>query len=165
MKRLISVVIVGLCLAFVASPAGASAWQANGGGCVPTDQTVRDDAWWVVTGGGRVKHKGSSLADIRLVCPVSQLSRPASTIRLYYQDTDGAGPQLQVTASVRQFHKTNGHLSTPCAIWSQQAGAWRFTDNPACGAIDLDSHLVWIEVLIHRGTTNGLVEFNGVELR
>jgi hypothetical protein len=142
----------------------ASAWQANGGGG-PTDKTEPNDTWWVVTGGGRVKHQGSSLADSRLVCPVSQLSSPASTLRLYYQDTDDAGPQLQVTASVRQFNKTTGDLSTPCAIWSQQAGGWRFIDNPACGFIDLDRHLVWIEVLIHRATTNGLVEFNGVELR
>ena len=165
MKQLVGIVMVGLCLVFTSSAAPASAWQANGGACVPTDKTVLDDGWWAVTGVGRVKHKGSSLADIRLVCPVSQLSGPASTLRLYYQDTDGAGPQLQVTASVRQFHKTTGGLSTPCAIWSQQAGDWRFIDNPACGLIDLDSHLVWIEVLIHRETTNGLVEFNGVELR
>jgi len=165
MKQLMGVVTFGGCFAFMASVALASAWQANGGACIPTDKTVLDNAWWVVTGGGRVKHKGSSLADIRLVCPVSQLSRSASTLRLYYQDTDGAGTQLQITAYVRQFHKTTGGFSTPCAIWSQQAGGWRFIDNPACGFIDLDSHLIWIEVLIHRETTNGLVEFNGVELR
>ena len=80
MKKLMGVVTFGGCFAFMASVALASAWQANGGSCIPTDKSVLDNAWWVVTGGGR------------------------------------------------------------------------FIDNPACGSIDLDSHLVWIEVLIHRET-------------
>ncbi len=165
MKKLWSVVALMSGLLLVPATASAQAWQMNGGGCVPTDATVSDGAWWVVTKGGRVKHKGQSLKDIKLVCPVTQLSGRPNTLRLYYQDTDGRNDQRQVTAHLRRFDKTTGGLSTPCSIWSQNAGMWRHVDNPACGLIDLSTHIVWIQVVIHREVTGGIVEFNAVELR
>jgi hypothetical protein len=144
-------------------------WQMNGGGCVPTDATVSAGAWWVVTGGGRVKHKGTSLKPIHLVCPVSSLSfvlgqPPPDALRLYYQDTDGPGGNLKVTALLRRFSRINGDYSTPCSVSSQVAGQWKYAEVTNCEPIDLEKYIVWIQVVIERKITTGIAEFNAVEL-
>jgi hypothetical protein len=149
---------------------GSVYWQSNGGGCVPTDETIKNQQYWTVTGGGRVKYRGNGTQPLVFSCPVSSINPnvdPGSgtVLRLFYQDPDGGGGAFKVEASLKAFAKSNGtHQGQVCKVTSNEQGAWQ--DNVgACGVIDMDANLYWVEVVITRTKPSNLVvEFNGVSL-
>ncbi len=145
-------------------------WQSNGGGCVPTDKTVKDQQYWTITGSGRVKYKGNGIQPLEFSCPVSNINSgiaggDATVIKLFYQDPDGPGDAFKVEATLRSFSKKDGaYKAEVCKATSDKQGQWQLTVK-ACGAIDLSANIYWVEVVIKRTRSSKLVvEFNGVSI-
>lgn len=144
-------------------------WQSNGGGCVPTDLTIRNQQYWTVTGGGRVKYRGTGTAPLVFSCPVSSFNPGVydgygTVLKLFYQDPDGAGNAFVVSARLLSFNKTTGGLKQVCKVTSDKSGPWRESRVP-CVGIDQDKNLYWVEVVVDRAVfSNLVVEFNGVSL-
>jgi len=161
--------LLGLSQQVFAADVGPVLWQSNGGGCTPTDQTVANNQYWTVTGGGRVKYKGNGTQALTFSCPVSNLNSDAwagdgKVLRLYYQDPDGYGSDYSVVARLKSFAKYNGAYETEvCMVTSGQSGAWQSTSS-ACRNIDYKNKIYWVEVVIRRKSTDKIVEFNGVSL-
>jgi hypothetical protein len=152
-----------------AQSVGFTYWQSNGGGCVPTDKTIREDQYWTVTGGGRVKYRGIGTQPLVFSCPVSSINPNVSAgdgtvLRLFYQDPDGLGNAFSVVARLLSFAKSNGALREFCRVTSDRPGQWQ-SSLDVCGPIDLNADLYWVEVVIRRTASSSLVvEFNGVSL-
>jgi hypothetical protein len=129
-------------------------WQANGGGCVPTDATIKNQQYWTVTGAGRVKYKGNDIQPLVFSCPVSSinpdvLGGDGTILRLFYQDPDGTGGDFKVEARLKSFNKLNGaYMSEVCIATSGTSGSWR------------ESRVV----ISRTRPSNLVVEFNGVSL-
>ena len=152
-----------------AQQASFTYWQSNGGGCVPTDATVAQQQYWTVTAAGRVKYKGNGTQPLVLSCPVTSFNPrvvggDGTVLRLFYQDPDGVGTAFQVRARLMAFAKSNGALSQVCMVASDRSGQWQ-SSSGVCGAINMDTHLYWVEVVVMRSQPSNLVvEFNGVSL-
>jgi hypothetical protein len=164
---------VAAAIATVAAPSmAATLWQMNGGGCTPTSSTLKNLAYWTVTGGGRVKYFGSSVQPLTFICPVNNVMFNSDHIhlRLHYQDPDGPGSAYRVQATLKSRAKVNGKFDADvCRIASRTAGAWSGSA-VHCGfsanqPFDVAANLYWVEVVISRTAATSLtVEFNGVEL-
>lgn len=149
---------------------GYVAWQSNGGGCVPTDATAQQDAYWTVTGAGRVKYKGNSTEPLVFSCPVTTINDQASggegtVLALYSQDPDGPGDTFEVSARLKSFARNNGsYNSSVCEVHSQTAGQWRRNASGPC-KIDFGQAIYWVEVRVERQQPSAkVVEFNAVAL-
>ncbi len=161
----IHVLITAFVFHFCAGTLLAADWQINGGSCVPEDPAIQGNLYQVVTGGGRVKYKGTHLQRLKFVCPITTLSGTVTKkLRIYYQDPDGGSASYQVTGRLRQFRKENGAYTTVSTVVSSNAGSWQFSESPNL-TLDFDKHYFWLEVEIARTQTSLTVEFNGAELR
>jgi hypothetical protein len=144
-------------------------WQANGGGCVPTDATVKNQQYFTVTAAGRVKYKGNGTKPLVFSCPVTSfnpnvIGGDGTILRLFYQDPDGPGDDFKVKARLMSFAKSNGALKEVCKVTSDKKGQWQESSN-VCRNIDMNANLYWVEVVISRTKPSNLVvEFNGVSL-
>jgi hypothetical protein len=162
-------------LAFSASTAlsqnvGSVYWQSNGGGCVPTDATIKRGQYITVTGAGRVKYKGNGTDPLFFSCPVNSINPRVSggdgtVLRLFYQDPDGAGENFKVEATLRSFAKSNGaYTPNVCKVTSNEKGQWR-EGTGICKKIDMNANLYWVAVVVRRTrSSKSVVEFNGVSL-
>lgn len=148
---------------------GSVYWEANGGGCVPTDATVESQQYFTVTAAGRVKYKGDGTTPLVFSCSVASFNQDvspldATVLRLYYQDPDGSGNDFKVEARLMSFARSNGALSEVCKVTSDKTGQWEDTFS-RCNNINMGKNLYWVEVVISRTKPSNLVvEFNGVEL-
>ncbi|WP_420208201.1 hypothetical protein [Candidatus Electronema sp. JC] len=153
----------------LAQAVGSVYWQSNGGGCVPTDETIRNQDYWTVTGGGRVKYKGNGTKPLVFTCPINSFNYnvsggDATVLRLFYQDSDGAGNDFKVQARLLSFNKENGALGKEvCKVTSAQSGQWAYSIDK-CGSIKMNDNLYWVEVVITRTKPSVTGEFNGVSL-
>jgi hypothetical protein len=141
-------------------------WQANGGGCVPTDATVQNQQYVTETAAGRVKYKGNGTKPLVFSCPVNPNVNPGTgaLLVLYYQDPDGPGGDFKVEARLMSFAKSNGALKQVCKVTSHKQGQWQQSQKE-CGNIDMNANLYWVEVVISRTNPSNLtVEFNGVSI-
>ena len=136
-----------------AQSVGFTYWQSNGGGCVPTDKTIREDRSWTVTGGGRVKYRGIVPPTTTVFsCPVSSINPNVSAgdgtvLRLFYQDPDGLGNAFSVVARLLSFAKSNGALREVCRVTSDRLGQWQ-SSLDVCGPINFSAGLYWVEVVM-----------------
>ncbi|BAZ37691.1 hypothetical protein NIES4101_36140 [Calothrix sp. NIES-4101] len=154
----------------LAQKVGTVYWQSNGGGCVPTDQTIQNQQYWTVTGAGRVKYKGNGTQPLAFSCPVSSINSNVSggdgtVLRLFYQDPDGLEDAFKVEATLRSFAKSNGtYNGEVCKVSSSKKGEWQDDTSNVC-LIDMNANIYWVEVVIKRNQpSNSVVEFNGVSL-
>lgn len=144
-------------------------WQSNGGACVPTDATIKDQQYFTVTAAGRVKYKGNGTKPLVFSCPVSSfnpnvIAGDRTILRLFYQDPDGRGGGFKVQARLMSFAKSNGALKEVCKVTSDKQGQWQ-ESRTACSKIDMNANLYWVEVAVSRTKPSNLVvEFNGVSL-
>lgn len=144
-------------------------WQANGGGCVPTDATIRNNQYFTVTAAGRVKYKGNGTKPLVFSCPVTcfnaNVNGDGIVLRLFYQDPDGSGDGFKVEARLMSFAKSDGTLTEVSKVTSNKAGQWNDSSSSVDGVIDMNANLYWVEVVIKRtNPSNLVVEFNGVSL-
>ncbi|MBV6624461.1 MAG: hypothetical protein KI793_16235 [Rivularia sp. (in: Bacteria)] len=154
----------------LAQRVGSVYWQSNGGGCVPTDKTIRSQQYWTVTGAGRVKYRGNGTQPLVFSCPVSNINSNvsgggATILRLFYQDPDGSEDAFQVEATLKSFAKSNGaYNSEVCKVTSNKTGQWQDSISDFC-RIDMGKNIYWVEVKLKRTRpSNSVVEFNGVSL-
>ena len=154
----------------LAQEVGFVYWQANGGGCVPTDATVQNQQYFTVTGAGRVKYKGNGTEPLVFSCPVTSINPnviagDGTILRLFYQDPDGPGGDFRVEARLLSFAKSNGALREVCKVTSDKQGQWQESKSGRCSNINMNANLYWVEVVISRtNPSNSVVEFNGVSL-
>nr|WP_281721504.1 hypothetical protein [Nitrosomonas nitrosa] len=152
------------------SDVGGVYWQANGGGCVPTDATIQNQQYFTVTAAGRVKYKGKGTKPLVFSCPVTGFNPNASPgngvdLKLYYQDPDGQGDVFKVEARLMAFDRSNGVLAEVAKVTSDKTGAWQVSHGALRSNMDINTNFYWVEVVIKRTKPSNLVvEFNGVEL-
>jgi hypothetical protein len=172
MKKSLGVVALWVCLG-AGSIAHAQYWQMPAGACVPTDVDVslQGTHYWTVTGGLRVKHKGTDINDINLVCPIANvdlnIAQSANGLKIYYaNDGDGAGSNFSITASLRSVTKIGGAYNPSlCTVTSNSSGnSWdgnfcRFT-----GILDFSTYIYWVEITVHRANTSFTPEVAAVEI-
>jgi hypothetical protein len=145
-------------------------WQANGGGCVPTDATIQNQQYFSVTAAGRVKYKGDGTKPLVFSCSVTSFNPNVTAgdgtiLRLFYQDPDGPEGDFKVEARLMSFAKSNGALTEVSKVTSDKTGQWQESKSRVGSNIDMNANLYWVEVVIRRTKASKLVvEFNGVSL-
>ena len=167
----IAVVLLLEASTVLAQKVGFVYWQSNGGGCVPTDATIKDQQYFTVTAAGRVKYKGNGTKPLVFSCPVTSINPNVTAgdgtiLRLFYQDPDGPGSDFKVEARLMSFAKSNGALTEVCKVTSDKKGQWQESSSRVGSNIDMNANLYWVEVVISRTKPSNLVvEFNGVSLQ
>ncbi len=146
-----------------------SMWSMMAGGCVSADVDValQGTHYWTVTGGMRVKHKGTDTNDIHLVCPVNLTYGLVNRLELYYaNDGDLSGSDYYVKATLRGVSKLNGlYTADICtATSSSNNNTWAMTSCSFDTTIDTTANSYWVDVTIHRASALYTPEVNGVDL-
>jgi len=87
-------------------------WSQSAPACSPTDVNIQSDAYLIT--GGTVKHKGSSLQQINLMCGVERNSGASNPSALFiaYNDPDGTATTYTIQATLWARNRTTGSLST-----------------------------------------------------
>lgn len=146
------------------------AWRINAGACVPTDVDVmlQGTHYFTVTGGMRVKHKGTDTNDINLVCPVTSLDATVATpnaLIVYHGNTGGTtNANYTVTASLRSvklevpyastYNSSVCTLSSHAGLMTLNGASWAMSYCNFSSPLDLDNYAYWVEVTIHRADAN-----------
>ena len=135
---------------------------------MPISETIKNQQYWTVTGGGRVKYKGDSVQPLSFSCPVNSfnanvINGDSAILRLFYQDSDGAESNFKVEARLLSFAKSNGELKTVCTASSDKKGQWKDSFG-RCDTINMDANIYWVEVVIKRTAPTFSGEFNGVSI-
>jgi hypothetical protein len=103
--------VVILSVLFVAAPAAqAAVWAVNAAGCTPASD-IRYTA-----GAGTVSYRSTSTTGpITLFCPIATVPvcPAAYRVRLTYQDTDGTGSGVSVTAQLMRQSQKDGAFVGP----------------------------------------------------
>jgi hypothetical protein len=181
MKKLI--VLAAFCslgLWGASAHANNKAWRINAGACVPTDVDVmlQGTHYWTVTGGMRVKHKGTDTNDINLVCPVTSLDATTTApnaLIVYHGNTGGTtNANYSVTASLRSvklevpnagtYNASECTLSSHAGLTTLSGASWAMSYCHFSSALDLDNYAYWVEITIHRADSNQSPEVSAIAI-